>query len=39
VESLTNIRVLVVDDEADSRDFLAFVLEQVGAEVTAAEHG
>jgi signal transduction histidine kinase len=33
---LTNIRVLVVDDEADSRDFLAFVLEQAGAEVTAA---
>ena len=33
---LANIRVLVVDDEADSRDFLAFVLEQAGAEVTAA---
>ncbi|MEG4352708.1 ATP-binding protein [Microcoleus sp. LAD1_D3] len=33
---LANIRVLIVDDEADSRDFLAFVLEQAGAEVTAA---
>ena len=33
---LANIRALVVDDEADSRDFLAFVLEQAGAEVTAA---
>lgn len=32
---LTNLRVLVVDDEADSRDFLAFVLEQAGAQVTA----
>nr|WP_199330465.1 ATP-binding protein [Microcoleus sp. FACHB-68] len=32
---LTNIRILVVDDEADSLDFLAFVLEQAGAEVTA----
>ncbi|MCA1992786.1 MAG: PAS domain S-box protein [Coleofasciculus sp. S288] len=32
---LANIRVLVVDDEADSRDFLAFVLEQAGGEVTA----
>jgi signal transduction histidine kinase len=32
---LQNIRVLVVDDEADSRDFLAFVLEQAGAQVTA----
>jgi CheY-like chemotaxis protein len=39
VESLTNIRVLVVDDEADSRDIVAFVLEQAGAEVTTAEHG
>ena len=29
-----NIRVLVVDDEIDSRDILTFVLEQEGAEVT-----
>ncbi|KYC36625.1 diguanylate cyclase [Scytonema hofmannii PCC 7110] len=33
--SLTSVRVLVVDDEVDSRDFLTFVLEQAGAEVTA----
>ncbi|MCC5641918.1 response regulator [Nostoc sp. CHAB 5824] len=32
---LTGIRVLVVDDDADSRDFAAFVLEQDGAFVTA----
>ncbi|MER3587616.1 MAG: diguanylate cyclase, partial [Mastigocladus sp. ERB_26_1] len=32
---LTNLRVLVVDDEVDSRNFLAFVLEQAGAEVAA----
>jgi CheY-like chemotaxis protein len=28
---LSGIRVLVVDDDADSRDFVAFVLEQDGA--------
>ncbi|MEA5604889.1 ATP-binding protein [Nostoc sp. UHCC 0252] len=28
---LSGIRVLVVDDDADSRDFVAFVLEQSGA--------
>ncbi|MCC5614285.1 response regulator [Nostoc sp. CHAB 5836] len=28
---LTGIQVLVVDDDADSRDFVAFVLEQEGA--------
>ncbi len=33
---LTDLRVLVVDDEADSRDFIAFVLEQEGAIVTVA---
>ena len=38
---LNGIRVLVVDDEPDSREFVAFVLEQAGATVftatTAAE--
>ncbi|MEH2271927.1 MAG: ATP-binding protein [Nostoc sp.] len=33
--SLTGIRVLVVDDDVDSRDFVAFVLEQDGAFVIA----
>ncbi|HEY9890574.1 MAG TPA: response regulator, partial [Candidatus Sericytochromatia bacterium] len=28
-------KILVVDDEADSRDLIAFVLEQAGAEVIA----
>ena len=32
---LTNLRVLVVDDEPDSREIVAFVLEQAGAEVIA----
>ncbi|WP_414512264.1 ATP-binding protein [Nostoc sp. PCC 9305] len=32
---LNNIRVLVVDDDTDSRDFVAFVLEQDGAFVMA----
>ncbi|MBD2534924.1 response regulator [Nostoc flagelliforme FACHB-838] len=32
---LAGIRVLVVDDDADSRDFIAFVLEQDGAFVMA----
>lgn len=31
---LANLRVLVVDDEADSRELVAFVLEQAGAKVT-----
>ncbi|MBD1808607.1 response regulator [Microcoleus sp. FACHB-SPT15] len=30
---LTGIRVLVVDDDTDSREFIAFVLEQLGAQV------
>jgi len=30
---LANLRVLVVDDEPDSRHFVAFVVEQAGAEV------
>ncbi|MBI4781023.1 MAG: PAS domain S-box protein [Oscillatoriophycideae cyanobacterium NC_groundwater_1537_Pr4_S-0.65um_50_18] len=33
--SLAGLRVLVVDDEADSREFIAFVLEQEQAEVIA----
>jgi two-component sensor histidine kinase len=32
---LTGIRVLVVDDDTDSREFIAFVLEQLGAQVSA----
>ncbi|MBW4528545.1 MAG: GAF domain-containing protein, partial [Phormidium tanganyikae FI6-MK23] len=34
--TLNGIRVLVVDDEPDSRELVAFVLEQSGAEVMAA---
>ena len=33
---LRGLQVLVIDDEADSRDFVAFVLEQAGASVTTA---
>ena len=33
VSDLTGIQVLVVDDDADTRDFVAFVLEQSGARV------
>ena len=32
---LSGVRVLVVDDEADSRELIAFMLEQYGASVTA----
>ncbi|MBD2255987.1 ATP-binding protein [Pseudanabaena sp. FACHB-2040] len=32
---LDGIKVLVVDDEADTREFVAFLLEQYGAKVTA----
>jgi len=32
---LLNVQVLVVDDEADTRELTAFVLEQAGAIVTA----
>ncbi|HEY9735205.1 MAG TPA: PAS domain S-box protein [Trichocoleus sp.] len=32
---LQGVKVLVVDDEADSREFAAFLLEQQGAQVTA----
>ena len=34
-----DVRVLVVDDEADIRDFLASVLEDVGMTVEIAENG
>ncbi|AFY34690.1 PAS domain S-box protein [Calothrix sp. PCC 7507] len=33
---LTGIRVLVVDDETDTRELIAFILEQAGAIVTTA---
>ncbi|MBL1201823.1 MAG: response regulator [Nostoc sp. GBBB01] len=36
-EILTGIEILVVDDDADTREFHAFVLEQAGAKVTTAE--
>jgi PAS domain S-box-containing protein len=32
---VNGLKVLVVDDEPDSRDFVAFVLEQAGADVVA----
>jgi PAS domain S-box-containing protein len=32
---LSGLQILVVDDDADSRDFITFVLEQEGAEVIA----
>lgn len=34
--NLEGLRILVVDDELDSREFISFVLEQDGAEVTTA---
>ncbi|OKH33207.1 hypothetical protein NIES2101_40090 [Calothrix sp. HK-06] len=34
-EPLTGLRIIVVDDEPDSLDFIAFVIEQAGAEVIA----
>ncbi|MEH2276418.1 MAG: PAS domain S-box protein [Nostoc sp.] len=36
---LSGIQILVVDDETDSREFIAFVLEQHGAIVTAVASG
>jgi PAS domain S-box-containing protein len=33
---LTGVRVLVVDDDVDSREFITFVLEEAGAEVRSA---
>ena len=34
---LTGVRVLIIDDEQDTRDLLAFLLELSGARVTAVE--
>jgi PAS domain S-box-containing protein len=34
--NLNGVQVLAIDDEADSREFVAFVLEQAGAIVTTA---
>jgi PAS domain S-box-containing protein len=36
---LRNVQILIVDDEIDSREFVAFVLEQEGAIVTQAPSG
>ncbi|MEH2372082.1 hybrid sensor histidine kinase/response regulator [Nostoc sp.] len=36
---LTGLQVLIVDDNADTRDFFTFVLEQFGAIVTAVASG
>ncbi|MEG3894643.1 PAS domain-containing protein [Microcoleus sp. SVA1_B6] len=36
---LAGLRILVVDDEPDSRDFVAFVLEEAGAEVISLSSG
>jgi PAS domain S-box-containing protein len=35
-QPLTGLQILVVDDDPDSRDFTAFVVEQAGATVTTA---
>jgi CheY-like chemotaxis protein len=35
IDDLTGFRILVVDDETDSREFVAFMLEQAGADVTS----
>ncbi|WOD38013.1 PAS domain S-box protein [Nodosilinea sp. E11] len=37
--SLTGVSILVVEDEADARDLIVFVLEQAGAIVTATASG
>lgn len=34
--SLAGVKILVIDDDADSRDFLAYILEQESAEVRVA---
>lgn len=38
-DSLAGCKIIVVDDEADSRNFVAFVLEQAGAQVIALSSG
>jgi PAS domain S-box-containing protein len=37
--NLTNRQILLVDDEPDSREFVSFVLEEVGASVTSVASG
>jgi CheY-like chemotaxis protein len=39
LESLNGLTILLVDDDLDTRDFQAFLLEQTGARVIAAESG
>lgn len=39
LNNLRGMRLLVVDDEPDSREFIACVLEQAGAQVTIAASG
>lgn len=39
IGDLTNISILVVDDETDSREYVAFVLKQAGALVTSVASG
>ncbi|MBE9009164.1 PAS domain S-box protein [Pseudanabaenaceae cyanobacterium LEGE 13415] len=39
LNNLRGMRLLIVDDEPDSREFVAFVLEQAGAQVTIATSG
>jgi PAS domain S-box-containing protein len=34
--NLNGVRTLIVDDEQDSREFIAFVLEQAGAQISVA---
>ncbi|MBD6616435.1 response regulator [Komarekiella sp. 'clone 1'] len=36
---LSNLQILLVDDDADTREFQAFLLEQSGAKVTAVASG
>ncbi|WP_432813045.1 PAS domain S-box protein [Pantanalinema sp. GBBB05] len=36
LKPLEGLQILVIDDETDSREFVAFVLEQAGANVTTA---
>ncbi|MGG6265953.1 PAS domain S-box protein [Leptolyngbya sp. AN03gr2] len=39
LNNLRGMRLLVVDDDPDSREFIAFVLDQAGAQVTIAHSG
>lgn len=34
--NLTGVKILVVDDDVDTRELVAFILEQMGAEITQA---